>query len=478
MSSFSSFATSVKESLNEMVKSLLNPFDPMAVTLDEVLLANAMSGPKELVTAPHDMTVEKALDVLNQYGIGCLPVKSKKDKFVGIINLLDLVSHLSDTDEFTKENCAELLKTPIIELLGLSDESKTLPVFEGADRLDAVLKYFVMGYHRALVFSDASKVQGGGPSGDRHYRWHILSQSDVVRFLASHAEQEGGLPKPLVKILDLNMKELGLVRQDPEKQIVSISMNSSTITAFRTMAEQGVTCLPILDNRGKLCGTLSSSDMIGMSKDKLGSLKLTVQEFLQVAHLTQSQVTVLPTATLGQALSLLSERDVHRAWIVENEDSLRVVGVISLSDIISYFVPEQTSPAQHSRFFWSARDVFNKERRASQSQTQSQGQGQGLGLSEKGDVKTKDAGQEPIAKYESSSASAPAGTKLTAGSTSGKDQQLSSQEQQSTQGQDKGEINAELAKLAEKFPLHSEQEHEEELRQLQRHEEMEQRENV
>jgi len=474
MSSFSSFATSVKESLNEMVKSLLNPFDPMAVTLDEVLTANSMAGPKELITAPHNMTVEQALDLLNQHGIACLPVKSKKDKFVGIINLLDLVAHLSGNDELSKESQVELLKTPIIELLGLSDESKTLSVFEGADRLDAVLKYFVMGYHRALVFSDASKVQGGGASGDRHYRWHILSQSDVVRFFSSHAEQEGGLPKHLVKILDLNMKELGLVRPDPEKQIVSISMNSSTIAAFRMMAEQGVTCLPILDNRGKLCGTLSSSDMIGMSKDKLGSLKLTVQEFLQVAHLTQSQVTVLPTSTLGNALSLVSERDVHRAWIVENEESLRVVGVISLSDIISYFVPEQTSPAQHSRFFWSARDVFNKERRASQSQNQSQG------LGELGDVKTKDEGQnqqqhaEPIAKYESSNASAPAGTKLAAGPS--KDQQPS-QEQQ-PQGQDKDQINAELAKLAEKFPLHSEQEHEEELRRVQRHEEVEQRENV
>lgn len=42
----------------------------------------------------------------------------------------------------------------------------------------------------------------------------------------------------------------------------------------------------------------------------------------------------MPDTSVGEILDIMVEQDTHRVWIKQNEQSSKVTGVISMSDII------------------------------------------------------------------------------------------------------------------------------------------------
>jgi CBS domain-containing protein len=99
------------------------------------------------------------------------------------------------------------------------------------------------------------------------------------------------------------------------------------------MAEAHVSAVPVVDGSGRLVGVLSTTDILQAEADAESSKEhvrlldhSTVEEIM-----TPRPLTIPPDAEVREAAQQMLYLEVHRLFV---EDSGRLVGVISQSDIV------------------------------------------------------------------------------------------------------------------------------------------------
>jgi hypothetical protein len=304
---------------------------------------------RDVVTIDKDATVEDALQLLSDENILSVPILQKTQgrvgphhtyyikgtKIVGVLSISDLCvaiafqqcfAEFKDTpaklSEVNKESFQKLLKTSIFnakvsDFLGLTEESKHLWEYQDTEKLDTILEIFTKGVHRVLVHTKDGKLRN-------------LSQSDVVAFLKKQSHLLGD-------VVNQDVAKLGLV--DEKTKIQSVSMYEPAIVGFQRMWNQGwdIPALPVVDKTGDVVATLSASDLRGLTKPTFSSLLLPVLDFLQQQRGgARSTIYTQPSAPLVDVIHKVAWGHVHRIWVIKSH---KLVGVISLSDIICKFSP-------------------------------------------------------------------------------------------------------------------------------------------
>jgi CBS domain-containing protein len=95
----------------------------------------------------------------------------------------------------------------------------------------------------------------------------------------------------------------------------------------RLIAENRVSAIPIVDQRGVPIGIVSESDLlleerhVGVPKDTIAS-----------RFMTSPVITVGADASRNQAASLMRERNVRRLVVVDERG--RIAGIVSRSDLL------------------------------------------------------------------------------------------------------------------------------------------------
>jgi CBS domain-containing protein len=114
-------------------------------------------------------------------------------------------------------------------------------------------------------------------------------------------------------------------------------------------SELGISAVPIVDDEGKVVNLYETVDVITLVR--LGayqSLDFTIAQALkQRAVDFPGVVTCSPKDSLGAIFSLIKIRRVHRLVVVAGADDPkpgRLVGVISLSDIMRHLIKESIMP--------------------------------------------------------------------------------------------------------------------------------------
>jgi len=205
----------------------------------------------------------------------------------------------------------------IKDFLGLGSESKTIWEYQDTEKLDTILEVFSKGVHRVLVHTKDGKLR-------------MLSQSDVVAFLKQHLHDLG-------PIVEQTVENLGLV--DQKAKIVTVSMYESALTGYQRMYNQGwdVPAIPVVDKTGDVVATLSTSDLRGLTKIYFPTLLLPVLDFLrQQRGGARTTIWTQPSSPLADVIHKAGWANVHRVWVIKSH---KIVGVISLSDIICKFSP-------------------------------------------------------------------------------------------------------------------------------------------
>jgi CBS-domain-containing membrane protein len=313
-----------------------NKFELNKSLFSDTTVGQLVFNQKDCVSISCDAHVDKALELMVMRGVSSLAVKDNAGNFTGILNISDIVAHMSgyvvggtgdDPGQRhrhlePRSSDKDALNFPCCHLLGLTWESRHLVVLDATDRIDAVLEKFSSGNHRALV-------QGKG-------WWQVISQWDLAVWLSRHCREvddpnlASDRRQYLGNIVDAKLDELGLSEY---KHVVSVANNVSAKEAFHGLAQNGVSAMPIVDVKGILCGTISSSDLRGMDSSKLKSLSLPVMDFLKVSNLYQSsQVVANKETKFGDLLLRIQARDVHRVWLVDHD--YKPCGVVSLTDIL------------------------------------------------------------------------------------------------------------------------------------------------
>lgn len=207
--------------------------------------------------------------------------------------------------------------------------------FDILDSLKGVMQTFALGVHRVLI-TDKRR-------SSKHAR--ILTQTDVAMFLSEHIDDFGVNP-------DWTITQAGLY-EEPGAGVLSMFSTETALQGFNKLALNEVSAIAIIDQHGELVGTLSASDVRGVSDEDLADLGLPVMDYLMVlfcfcfyissadvstqkrSRIFNHQVVVRSITTVRSALLKMTDVHIHRVWVVDTNNRPR--GVISLSDLIHRF---------------------------------------------------------------------------------------------------------------------------------------------
>lgn len=202
---------------------------------------------------------------------------------------------------------------------------------------------------------------------------HVVSQSDMVKFLYSRLEELGPLG-------DATVTDLGFVTGTDG--VVTVRPETPALDAMVLMEERSISAVAVVNAQGGIIGNFSISELRTIMAEHFGSLALPVGEFLALEHGTeyagyaiqredstpmaaspppssagfkfakeremrrrdshpgsevgQTLITCSPDTTLAEVLDKMVHNRLHRVYVCD--DDLKPCGVITLTDILRKMV--------------------------------------------------------------------------------------------------------------------------------------------
>jgi len=282
---------------------------------------------------------DKVIEVwkgLIDHNFWSVPVLQKtKQKWYGFLDLWDIVKFV--VEQFKTSN-DELLRNSDdwLKLVSAKEEFMNLTVND-------VMRYPLSRENPFFPIHAGYSLFAAIEALARQPHLHRVPIIDKERHLVTIITQS-----QVIKILDKNLNMLGEKKNKPVmkldnyyERVVSVHEDSVAMDAFRLMVEKDITGVAVIDNEGKLTGTVSIRDLKAISTDTRMFWRLyqTCKNFLlkvksgeTTGDRPRSPVTVKATDTLEIVIKKLNEHNIHRVFIID--DAKRPIGVISLKDIL------------------------------------------------------------------------------------------------------------------------------------------------
>jgi CBS domain-containing protein len=280
---------------------------------------------RKLISVETKTPLKDVLRTLHTNRILSVPVMENDKGCVGLVDVLDLVKFTAlqfFTSQETSVMDDNLQVAPELfrqfefedrtagDLLKQSPRSRNFQVLDKEATLGDVAKVLSHDTHRVLI----------GQGRDAK----LVSQSDIVRYLSERKDQ---LDR---QVLDTPVGQLNIIHE----RVLHVSEHTTTIKAFCHLVRNNVSALAVLDRQQKLIGTISASDLRGITDESLNKLTLPVLDFLQYTErkAPASLIRCSPDEKLDMAINKLVEAKVHRLWVTDENE--KPVGVLALSDVI------------------------------------------------------------------------------------------------------------------------------------------------
>ena len=126
---------------------------------------------------------------------------------------------------------------------------------------------------------------------------------------------------------------------------LSVTPDTIILDALRLMSEKNVGALLVMENE-KLIGIFSERDYA-----RKIILKGRTALDTQVGEIMTSEViTISPDETIEQCMKLMSQKRIRHLPFVQ---SSKVVGVISIGDVVKFIIEEQETVIEHFKLYIS-----------------------------------------------------------------------------------------------------------------------------
>jgi len=316
-------------------------FKERALELFNQLTMKDVPKPAKIITIDSKTPLHDAFETLLQNNILSAPVwDANTNTYTGFLDIRDLVSFVVFVydEQKVKDNTrlqdlllhgAEQFKmfgTDGVTVSYLSRRHRFAPVKEDEPLGKVVANLASPTVHRVpVVGNDGSVV-------------NIVSQSTVVKLLAQKCIRIGD-----PEFSDTNSPNLGdtPVGSSP---VLSVSKIESVINTFRMLDSKNKSGVALLDESGRLVGTTTGKDLgLFLKNPSLAALNRTIFEYLQEIRansidIKTPAIAVFEKDKLSRAIALLAATNVHRVFVVNNEEAYHPTRVISITDILKYLL--------------------------------------------------------------------------------------------------------------------------------------------
>jgi len=252
---------------------------------------------------------------------------------VGFVDVLDLMIYVIDVADqsgrdITKESMENLKwegkcfeRQNIGSLVNVS-RANPMYTIDSKASLEEAVQLMAAEVHRLAVVDEKCTPC--------HYISNVLSQSDVVHYIATQGASFGG-GRMSKRITEAGLSPLG---------VATVLESNNVIAVLRYMRDYKIGGVGIVDTFGRLVANFSATDLLGLTADKFALLALPVKEFLQRLHGGTIKEPVVSTSadTVATLLSKFVDHKVHRIYIVDNQ--MIPTGVISMTDIMQFLLSD------------------------------------------------------------------------------------------------------------------------------------------
>ena len=276
----------------------------------------------KLVVFDTHLLVKKAFFALVYNGVRAAPLwDSGRQEFIGMLTITDFIKILQmyytspsvtmdELEEHELDTWRKVLKDQVHPLVSISPD---------ASLYEAIKTLIQNRIHRLPVIDpDTGNVL------------YILTHKRILRFLFLYIHE---LPKP-----SFTNKTLRELRIGTFENIETATEETSIILALKKFVERRVSALPIIDSDGKLVNIYSKFDVINLAAEKTyNNLDVSLREANEHRNEWFEGVQSCKLdETLFTVMEKIVRAEVHRLVVVDDDD--KVIGIISLSDLLFYLV--------------------------------------------------------------------------------------------------------------------------------------------
>lgn len=320
--------------------------------------------PPKPICLDSELTVAEGCAALAENKISSAPIyDASKGGFIGMLDYRDLVAYVlsvfqklplrpesfnSDEDS-SPDNIADVIskssgdKTdiPIRLVANLSHMNPLIPA-KATDPVSHAVELMVEHkMHRVVILEEKDSAA--------HFSG-ILSQSTVAALIATKIGKLGGSKSPLSRVDwelgNQTLEDLGLVRGG----VIGVSPTDSVLEALSVMYQNCISSVAIvryIEEGPILLGSIGMTDIKEILSAPRGWRRLYENALDFFVSIRSSQgldsgndkmpsFTVRPQSSLISAIEKIAATKAHRVWVVNNFNI--VVGVVSLSDIMPFFL--------------------------------------------------------------------------------------------------------------------------------------------
>ncbi|XP_066939450.1 uncharacterized protein SNF4Agamma isoform X3 [Macrobrachium rosenbergii] len=276
----------------------------------------------KLVVFDTRLQAKKAFFALVYNGVRAAPLwDSARQCFTGMLTITDFIRILQNFYQSPNRKMEELEDHRLDTWRAvLKDEDRPLISIRPDESLYVAIRSLI--HHKIHRLPVIDPVTGNV--------LYIVTHKRILKFLYLYINE---LPKP--SMLQQPLRDLGIGTYD---KIETASQDTLIIEALNKFVQHRISALPIVDTQGKLVDIYAKFDVINLAAEgTYNNLDITLRKANEYRNEWFEQVH---KCTLDETLGTIMERivraEVHRLVVVDSDD--KVIGVISLSDILKYLV--------------------------------------------------------------------------------------------------------------------------------------------
>lgn len=140
------------------------------------------------------------------------------------------------------------------------------------------------------------------------------------------------------------LKTVDDILQVKGREVWTVTPNDTVYEALQLMAEKGIGAVVVLDG-DRLVGVMSERDyarkviLVGKA-----SRDITVREIM-----TDKVITVFPNTSVDECMAIMTQRRIRHLPVIDQD---RLVGMISIGDVVKAIIAEQQFVIEHYRTMW------------------------------------------------------------------------------------------------------------------------------